>query len=334
MHRTQLSYAAGVVRSAGIAVVIMSLSIGFTIWAKPPTREQPQRAAQVQQETEVVNVADSRWVSTTGDLSAAASYSPSGVPVANGSIYFDGSSQFDVVSGLTAFTGIDLTRIWTQAPYQGNIGANGNPLLTGVKYLIHNGSGSLILRLEDHALHTDIIVDSPNIQDAFRLENSASALLNVYLLRGGSSISGTIAAIDNLYVCPSALSQQLNVTIDATFTSQTRYYQNGGLVTTTVPLGTASGDCVVSGGLLIYDLSATGAWGRIIVTSGGRFEYDGTGALSRCLVESGGVLDMLQDSRAKTITSLVLMPGSTFLTHANITVTTLVDLRDSYPILP
>ena len=43
---------------------------------------------------------------------------------------------------------------------------------------------------------------------------------------------------------------------------------------------------------------------------------------------------MMHDSRAKTITNLTLLPFATFNTHSNITVTNLIDLRSSSPILP
>jgi hypothetical protein len=88
---------------------------------------------------------------------------------------------------------------------------------------------------------------------------------------------------------------------------------------------------VLDGGLLVYDYTGTSGWNNVEV-AGGRFEYNGTGTMTFCIVNSG-VLDMTKDSRAKTITTLIIMPGSTFLTHDNITVTTLIDLRGTYPIL-
>ena len=120
--------------------------------------------------------------------------------------------------------------------------------------------------------------------------------------------------------------------IGAGFGPVSNYRQSSGTVTTKSDLGTSTGSCVIDGGTLIYDMTSADNWAKMDIT-GGYVQYNGTGTLSACVV-SNGVLDMTYDSRAKTITNLVLLPGATFLTHFNITVNTLIDLRGESPILP
>ncbi len=276
-------------------------------------------------------MADSRWISSTGDLSAAASYSPSGVPAANGSIYFDGSSEQDVVSGLTVFSAQNIARIWTQSPYYGDLGANGNPMTVQGRWIIHQGSGTFYYahRLNSQG-QTHIVVDSPNLQDAFVLTGLTSTTCFLECVQGATRVvdnAGTLAAL----LVGSRAGANLFVTIGSGVTVSS-FQLASGIVTTKSALGVASGYAIVGGGTLIYDASGTDSWNNLNV-AGGRVVYNGTGTLTSCTVDNG-TLDMTQDSRAKTIGALILLPGATFLTHSNITVAVTVDLRGGFPLLP
>jgi hypothetical protein len=285
-------------------------------------------------------MAKKRWVSTDGNLSTAASWSPSGVPIANDSIYFDGSSNLDVLAGLTAFASVDLDRIWIQAAYQGNIGADGNALDTQAKIIIHNGSGSLYHIFGIHSATTPdyVVIDSPNLQDAYTLTDTNGAegvdLVLACLGGGVNIVDNSNIVVGTMFVGGGSFSNQPAVSIGA-ISGNLVYRQIGGYVITKRALGSsgASGRAIIDGGTLVYSAEATAAlaWLNLEIT-GGRVEYNGLGAITSCIVSSG-TLDMTKDSRAKTITKLTLLPGSQFLTHDDITVTTLVDLRPDYPIL-
>ena len=289
-------------------------------------------------------MADKRWVSTTGDLNAAASYSPSGVPVDLDSLYLDGSSNIDVMSNLTALSagGISMTRVWLQSPYQGDFGADGNVFFASVKHLIHNGSGSLYHHAIAPVTSSYFVIDSPNQQDAYTLvdtDGAAGATMTLACISGGARIAEKVGAtgivLRELLIGGRGGVFSPTVAIES-FNSIITYRQSGGYVNMRKGLGSdfggTAGRAILDGGTLVYDALGTSGWNKLEIT-GGRMEYNGTGTMTSCIVSSG-TLDMTKDSRAKTIATLILMPGAVFVTHRNITVTTLIDLRDSYPILP
>jgi hypothetical protein len=285
-----------------------------------------------------IPMADKRWVSTDGNLATAASYAPSGVPFANDSLYFDGSSNIDVSSGLTTtFFSTQLTRTWVQAPYQGDIGAEGNAFTLPCTQLIHNGSGSLYHDALTTTPHYSVVIDSPNQQDAYTLvgtDGAGGVTLDVACISGGVRILGSTTVLRRLLVGNGRNSSLPIVTIEAISACLTMY-QSGGYVTTKKGLGLDfggnTGRAIIDGGTLIYDALGTSGW-NVVEIAGGRMEYNGTGTMTSCIVSSG-TLDMTKDSRAKTIATLILMPGANFHTHKNITVSSFTDLRGPYPIL-
>lgn len=309
------------IRKWFLTVALVALVAGA---GRPASRVE--QAARLSEAT----MADSIWISTDGNLNAAGSYSPSGVPIAAGNIVFDGSSNVDVSTGLTGLTGVDLRRIWTQPDYEGDIGASGNPLTTAAVRFIVQGSGSVWYAQETYSGGTPVIVvDSPNQQDAFSLVSTAGAY-DLYCQNGGVEILPGAGVLGYLGVASRQSHLLPNVTIGTGF-SCSYYVQKSGYVTSKSKLGDTS--CVIDGGIFVYDASATGGWGTVINIAGGTMIYNSAGSGSYIIVSSG-TLDMSQDSRAKTISLLVLLPGANFITHNNITVTSLIDLRGIVPVLP
>jgi hypothetical protein len=278
--------------------------------------------------------ADKRWVSVDGDLSAATSWSPIGVPGLNDSLFFDGDSDMDVVSHLAAFSGVDKNLIWMTGNYYGSVGADGNPLTVPVAHLIYSGLGSLYHAFQTHSTQTTyVVIDSTNLQDAYTFASGGSATsLNLFLINGHVNILSGAGPFAGISVGSRSFTNQPEVTIGNSVGNVTNYFQRSGVVTTNSALGTSSGSCIVDGGSLIYTAAGTSDWNRLVIT-GGNVKYNGTGTLAECVV-SNGTLDMTHDSRAKTITTLTLLPGAVFSTHFNITVTNLIDLRTANPILP
>jgi hypothetical protein len=307
-------------------------------------RANSRRAEKIAVETETTEevqaMADKRWVSTDGDMANAASYAPSGVPISNDSLFCDGSSNLGAVSGMATLAAVNLTRFWMQSTYFGSFGASGNPFSAQIKYLVHNGHGSL------HHTFTDVhtaglgsywVIDSPNLHDAYTLEGGISdSKINLYFVNGNSRIvdSGSAISLGGIFVGSRTQPSQPTVTIGTLLNVLVNYYQESGHVTTKVPLGpvTGAGVSIIDGGTLVYDALGTSAWTQLVI-AGGYVEYNGTGDLTECIISSG-TLDMTRDSRAKTIGTLTVMPGGNFLTHSNILVSKTIDLRGSYPILP
>ena len=280
-------------------------------------------------------MAKKTWVSTNGDINTAGSWSPNGVPISGDSIYFNDSSQADVISGLGALSGINITRVWIQDSYEGNIGAYGNPWLLRVGNLIHQGSGSLFYTHQVHgSLSSFVIIDSPNLIDAFHLAGVASPGPYFYLLGGGASFSDAVTDAYQIVVSPRA-SANATLDIGSGLIDNYLYRQTGGIVTTKSEVGYLTnggliGFAMVDGGTLIVSKEATAQFHGIDIV-GGRVEYNGTGTLSLGIISSG-ILDMSQDSREKTISTLIVLPAGMFITHDDVTVTSYNDFRPLIPI--
>lgn len=278
---------------------------------------------------------DKTWVSADGNLNAAASWSPSGVPAAADSVYFNASSQQDVVSGLDAFPSI--TRLHVQPEYGGNIGADGNALETTPRSLIHQGTGSFFYKPVTNAIDLSyILVDSPNLQDAFTVVvGGNTATYHLYIRRGSAQLLNNTAGWNNIAIGGTTGIGPF-VTIGSDVGEIERYRQTSGIVTTKTPLSisTSTGPCIIDGGTLTYHASGTAAWWNPSIT-GGTFIYNGTGTLNNPVIHTG-FLDMSQDSRAKTVGGLIILPAGMFAKHPNVTVTaaTFVDLRDRIPVFP
>jgi hypothetical protein len=223
-----------------------------------------------------------------------------------------------------------------QSPYEGNIGADGNPLQLFSKRFMHHGSGSVFYKpVHNVAFASHIVVDSPNLQDAFHVVPGGDSSSDyLYVRRGTAFIQDGSAAWLRIIVASTGWGTP-RLTIGSGVGQVWEYYQSAGEVNTKSALGATTGMCLIAGGTLIYDYTGTVAWnGRISIANGGRFILNGTGGTGVVIVHSGGTLDMMQDRRAKTLGTVIIMPGGNFFTHSNITVTTLIDLRPQDPIIP
>jgi hypothetical protein len=246
--------------------------------------------------------------------------------------YFATPGLPNISSGLAAFIAVDVDKLWVQSPFESDIGAEGNPLNAPVRSFIHQGSGSVYYTYQTPlGLYNYFLIDSPNQQDAFTFAANGNTKCSIFVRRGAANLLGGAGPLERLFVGGS-FGVGPYVTIGANFGGVTYYYQSGGTVTTKSDLGISTGDCIVDGGTLVYDATSTDAWNRIVLT-GGLMQYNGTGTLTEGLVLSG-TLDMTQDSRAKTITTLIIGPGGNFHTHDDITVTNLIDLRLPVPVFP
>lgn len=291
-------------------------------------------------------MADKYWVSTDGNVTTAASWSPANAYASGDSVFFNELSQVDVTAGLSSLGAAEpLAKAWIQKTYEGDIGANGNPWNLTATRLIHNGPGSIYHNSLTAGLASKdyVVIDSPNMQDAYILTGTdgSGGLANTWAILNGAMrvLDNSTSVIGTLLVGPGRRAAP-RVEIGA-INSCAYFRQAGGTVITKTPLGSnaATNRAILDGGTLIYHKDATGAniWRNLEIT-GGHMVFNGLTVsggvhMTECTVTSG-ILDMTQDSRPKVITTLRLMPGATFLTHSAITVTNLIDLRSSQPVLP
>jgi len=104
--------AAGGARSIGTLVLILTLCIASTLWAKPPRRSEPQRVeaqAVLQQETEAEMPNTLYWNSVTKEWNAA-SFGGT-LPVWGDSVYADGRSQAPMMLSIDRSTQVYTTEL-------------------------------------------------------------------------------------------------------------------------------------------------------------------------------------------------------------------------------
>ena len=279
-------------------------------------------------------MADFTWISTDGNLTAAGSWSPSGPPAGADRISFDSSSNVDVLTNLSGITA-NLDRIWLQDTYEGNLGASNAPVVIKGRRIIHQGQGSFWHKFTEHAtLGSQIVIDSSNQQDAYTLADGGvtSFTFNLYCVNGGTRILAAADNITAIFVGSRNSVTLPNVTIEAGSGTVSAFRQSSGVVRTSKDLGLSGYGAAVDGGILIVESACADNWASIEV-NGGIVQFNGTGTVSELYVWSG-TLDMTGDQRAKTLPLLVLGPNASFLTHDNIVVTSMIDLRGKVPVLP
>jgi len=200
---------------------ILALCTASAFSAKPPAqaprgsnsvpateeRDSPQRVepqAELQQETEVAEVAFKYWLNTDASGAWNAANWGGSLPADGDRLIISGRySNADIHTGLdrtgdTGGAGLYLDAIEVEEDYQGNIGADGNPLTLSCKDIVYKGSGSAWFHGAGTSavpgIHT-IAIDSPNLQDAVRLTNAAGVgYWWVSVSRGHVVFDGTINA--------------------------------------------------------------------------------------------------------------------------------------------
>lgn len=263
------------------------------------------------------------WVSTTGDVNAAGSFSPAGGPPTSGdSLQMTEASQQDV---LNVPTGLAISDWIAYGEYDGDIGDSGAPAFQLAARLIFKGSGAAWARGADPGAYNLYLCSFRG--GTVNWGNSlATSTQRLFVTAGTLNVTGSDGnANTDIFVVPAANASAYLSVLPVASAAVPRYYQTGGDVVTPNPLG--STECVISGGTLEYSRDGTATWAKLTMTGGYVF-YNGSGALTTAII-LGGTLDMTQDRRAKTITTLVLGPNATYLDHSGITVTTQVDLRDT-----
>jgi hypothetical protein len=188
------------------------------------------------------------WIANTPSSWVAASFSTGLLPASNEEVYFDARGQGDVVGGLDQ-TAIDLDLLNIAEDYDGNIGADGAPLIISADVVAMRGNGTLSYK--DGGGTTDVlIVDSANLQDAAIVDGATISRLRV--VRGGTNVlaSATVALLEMEEV-------QYGTTIVtmADGAAAPALYMVGGNLTTY-----AVGFTVLSGGYIRLLGNATGGW--------------------------------------------------------------------------
>jgi len=262
---------------------------------------------------------DRTWVSTTGDLTASASWNPAGTPIAGDNLFFGPQSQHDLVSNLTGLSGVGVNNVWFMPSFTGALGGPGNEIDIGtaVSEIICQGTRNAYFS---------------QAQFRFAWDTDATLFANGYMgntfdARRGHVNFSNAARADNISLSshPGGFSPTMVV--------------NGSTGTTLANVHVASGE-------LFCEREITSAYqggGYIqktktkIVTlycMGGRTDYNVDPVSGATCIIHDGIVDFTQSPEAKTFLFVWVHSGGDFLDNGNLTISTLWDLRGEVPLYP
>ena len=272
------------------------------------------------------------WNSASNDWSWAGSFTPSGVPVSNDEVTVPKSATVAPRQGMSQGA-VDLDALRIEPGCMFDIGSENDPLVIGADLVVHQGWGTLNMRVDAPLKVDQLVIDSPNWENACTIgivDAPVDALYNyerVTVLRGKLFCEGGNTdepVIDFLEVGYRNVPQG-DAIID--FSAGHRVHEmlmNAGVVklrnrSTTDPLSLYQ-----SGGRVEFvdenDIFTDG-----IAQSGGSLDmrgYPSAGTnLLNSLVMMGGVQTWLNDPRPKTIAGALIMPGASLLLPSSVTIT-------------
>lgn len=309
-------------RTSAVTLILTCSAFCRFALAERPTKLTRNEALRLLQ-GEVVNMAGPhRWIAPTPKAITDTTAWDTGVTPGNNEVaIFDGTGQGDCLGGSLA--AIDLDALQVDDAYEGDIGADGNPIIISADVVTYQGRGTMVY--QDGNGTTDLmIVDSVNLQDAVKI--SGATITRMRVLSGRvdflSTWSGTMTLLE---LAPRNFN---GVTVDfgADTTGEVlRVLMNGGLLKGDIFNGVGSHDAVLTGGTWIADVTTDGTvvidgatviWNSPTTSAGVAILWGGNVHLM------SGVLDARQGGN-KTLSNLYLWEAGTFLYNDDkMTVTT------------
>lgn len=287
------------------------------------------------------------WTNGAGDnqFDTAGNWTGASEPGTGDVAVFDGTSTASVTGGLGSTGGASqkYCDIEVHPEYTGDIGTSSVRLVMGYgTNMSFRGSGTIYARQDGTSgvFATDAqtwFVDSPNTSLAADFQdNSAdlSANMSLIVLRGHVQCDMKINGI----------------LITDTYGSEpapTLVFDTNGAIGTEISLNAGSISCsIVMGAVADTDMFNVGSATLTMTSSsqlkaasgitinGGIVKVNSSAGITGTVHIKSGTLDMREDARSKTVDKVIIYPNGNYYTHAGITTTTTIDLRETWPTFP
>jgi len=244
-------------------------------------------------------MADKIWVGTTGDLSVASNWSPSGVPAAADNVYVpagSGSMSASMSALSTASLTGSLGTVEVEAGYSGTIGTKSAYWQFTPTAFRFAGSGTAYINIEAAAIIPDIratAIASVTGGAGLYLRGSAISTLSV----GGSCVVGLafFGAETSTATTVRIVSATASVILGTGVTTTTVQCAAG-----TLTLKAACTTLDIQGGTVTT--LGTGAITTVTMDAGTAY-FNSSGTITT-LTQAGGTVDMLGSGVARTVTTL------------------------------
>lgn len=266
------------------------------------------------------------------DWSVGANWSGGTVPDDGDNACIPESLDASVTGGLDQ-TGKDPDLIRVHELFAKSLGSNGSPLKIAADKIEHYGMGPVYISCAKDGTNArkidDVLVQAANANVIVELDSvsgDAGDYDNIVLKRGTVRLGGGIqfGASCALHVNRVDRPDDVNFNIASGADTLPTLYQSGGRGVSHGAITTA----YVHSGELTQDVAAIGT---LHVGPQAIVHYNHT-SLTTAIVYQGGTLDLLANSKAKTITTLIAHAGSTVLYDDSLhTFTTFHDYRRARP---
>lgn len=289
-------------------------------------------------------MANKVWASTSStDPSVGGNWSPSGVPTATDTVYFDGAvSNVNIDTALTTLNGVALTAVHILDSYTGLLGSATAPLeIEATDFYIHKSSGQANSQ-GSRRLWLDIGSTNASVTVTGSATTSADAGQPPVRICGTGTNNFYISGSASVGIGASSPIESCTIT-----TLNTMQGAAGGAPTVTVGEGVtfaafeiSAGDVLnrganVSGASLVtggtYRVLSAATHAALTVRDTGQIIYESDGSVSGTIVVSeSGTLDLSRDARAKTVSKIEASGSATVELDngnpASITITNGIDV--------
>lgn len=270
------------------------------------------------------------WTGNSSGAPAVAGNWSNGVPVATDTVIIDGNTTVNMDADPTTFAAVKFA-LWFIGPDatidMGTGFSSGETIRFAATKIVHQGTGTFYYFYSDHAVEktNEIVINSTNRILA------ANLLCNFYqtdiltITSGRVTTTGVPNIVTNLYI--SYRSASLT---DAVVQGQALFaatlHMNGGTVAFDIPPAVTH----INGGALTVN-SQSGGGGRAVYIGGNaKLIYNDNVTIDLLEMRSGS-LDLTQNSRELTITTMRRWPGTTLKTNELVTITNDEDMTGDGP---
>jgi len=268
------------------------------------------------------------WIKTVPSPWEAASFNTGLLPGSNEEVYFDGTANGDVVSGLNQ-TAVDLDKLHIKAEYSGTIGAHGNPLIISADTVIHEGTGTLYY--QDGGGQTDVIlIRSTNLIDAAWL--NGATFDRVRIIGGKVSFGSTFTCQTRMEIGDGTAGYTAIVDAEngpgadvPEFRMISGFLSGQGAYHLLTP--GVGGYAFMSGGTVILDAGAPAYLGGVFVMTGGYLEWANYGSPGSVVQATqvelyGGTIDARKGNLKQILTLYKSQNAELLYTGTSLTITT------------
>ncbi len=249
------------------------------------------------------------WSSTTGNVTATASYSTAALPVDNDSLSLPSVITQALTTNLAGLTLIDLDLLYVDGQFGGAVGTDGTPFEISADLIKFFGGQAFHYKVG--SVDSDLMIIRANAPGTI-ITLDGDTITKVIVLRGNVTLKSSMGTVTDLHIgWVDNRQNDANVTLQGDGTlAVTNLKMGGGQLSSNA----AVTNTVICGGNMTQDIATA----TNVDIYDGFFNYNHGGTVA-LLNMFGGKTDFSQTDSQKTITNSNRFPNSEFLFNEDTT---------------